>query len=260
MDSQVNASQRKFAKRELASFFTNCDGRPHGFTASRLASSRKSQKEKKAVNFTHIQLACDQLVSTDPCRLALGGPTVKNLRYLACEFELDQNQRKAHASRCQTKRKLNASSTLNCVDWRETPLKWILRYKVNSGINQLTGWSKSEKPSLRQCTQLSYEQRHWSIRTGPRGTKISWERTSLGRFCCPPCHLEMVCALQAVMLLLYFPCWRENLAEELEKLKIKSQTLWTYLWCNHSHVILVLGSDRDRTETESCPASELNSG
>ena len=104
----MDSSQRKFAKRELASFFTNCDGCP--------ASSRKSQKEKKAVNFTHIQLACGQLVSTDPCRLALGGPTVKNLRYLACEFELDQNQRKVHASRCQTKRKLNASSKLNCVD------------------------------------------------------------------------------------------------------------------------------------------------
>ena len=37
-----------------------CDGRPNGF-ASRLASSRKSQK---VVNFTHTQLTCDQLVST----------------------------------------------------------------------------------------------------------------------------------------------------------------------------------------------------
>ena len=37
-----------------------CDGWPNGFT-SRLASSRKSQK---VVNFTHIQLTCDQLVRT----------------------------------------------------------------------------------------------------------------------------------------------------------------------------------------------------
>ena len=54
------ASQRKFAKREDWTCVRACEGWPNGF-ASRLASSRKSQK---VVNFTHIQLTRDQLVST----------------------------------------------------------------------------------------------------------------------------------------------------------------------------------------------------
>ena len=53
-----DASQPKFAKPELA--YGLAPGRPNGF-ASRLASSRKSQT---AVNFMHIQLTFDQLVST----------------------------------------------------------------------------------------------------------------------------------------------------------------------------------------------------
>ena len=45
------------------------------------------------------------------CRLALGGQTVKNLRWLAYEFELDQSQRKWVAKR-NASRKLS----LTCVD------------------------------------------------------------------------------------------------------------------------------------------------
>ena len=61
-----------------------CDGWPNRF-ASRLSSSCIS---RKVVNFTHIsiQMACDQL-----CRLALGCQTMKALRRLAYELELDQN-------------------------------------------------------------------------------------------------------------------------------------------------------------------------
>ena len=49
--------------------------------ARRLASSHKSQK---VVNFTHIQLTCDQLVST-----CVGWPNGEKLAY---EFVLDQSQ------------------------------------------------------------------------------------------------------------------------------------------------------------------------
>ena len=67
------------------------DGWPNKF-ASRLASSRKLQK---VVNFTHIQLTCDQLVST--CVGWPNGETCIDLH--AHEFELDRSQRKWVAKR-----------------------------------------------------------------------------------------------------------------------------------------------------------------
>ena len=76
--------------RKTRTCVRTCDGRSHGFTG-RLASSRKS----------HIQFICNQL--------AFGGQTVKNLRRLAYEFELDQSQRKSTQVDGQPKHKLNAS-------------------------------------------------------------------------------------------------------------------------------------------------------
>ena len=78
----------------LETSLRSCEGWPNGF-ASRLASS-------------HL------------CRLALGGQTVKNLRRLAYELELDQSQRKPSQVGGQTKCKLNASRklALTCVDLR----------------------------------------------------------------------------------------------------------------------------------------------
>ena len=65
-----------------------CDGLQTDSQVSRLASSHKSEI---VVDCKHIQLTCDQLVST------CGGQMVKNLRRLA--FELDQSQRKWVAKR-----------------------------------------------------------------------------------------------------------------------------------------------------------------
>ena len=62
--------------------------------ANGFASSRKLQK---AVNLR---------------RLELGGQTVKNLRRLAYEFELNQSQRKSSQVGGQTKRKLSARRKL----------------------------------------------------------------------------------------------------------------------------------------------------
>ena len=79
--------------------------------------TRKYTQVAKGRKFPHIQLTCDQLVST-----CVGWPNGENLRLLASKFELDQSQRKSTqvvASRCkstqvggQTKRKLNASRKL----------------------------------------------------------------------------------------------------------------------------------------------------
>ena len=62
MDSQFEASQQLKSTQvcETRTCVRTCHGWPDGFT-SRLTSSNKSQK---VVNFTHIQLTCDQLAST----------------------------------------------------------------------------------------------------------------------------------------------------------------------------------------------------
>ena len=53
-DSQIDASQRKFEKPELA----------YGFTRVTKRIRKSARKTQKVVNFTHIQMTCDQLVST----------------------------------------------------------------------------------------------------------------------------------------------------------------------------------------------------
>ena len=77
---------------------------------------RKSiRKSQKAVNFTHIQLTCDQLVST-----CVGWPNGENLRRLAYEFELDQSKRKSsqvHASGWPNEMQVERKSK-TCVDLR----------------------------------------------------------------------------------------------------------------------------------------------
>ena len=71
------ASRRKFGKPELA-----CGLAMGGQTDSQVGS--QVVKSRKFHTYTD-----------DLCRLALGGQTVKNLRPLAYEFELDQSQRKS---------------------------------------------------------------------------------------------------------------------------------------------------------------------
>ena len=82
-------------------FTTNLKPWPNGL-ASRLASSRKSQK---AVHF---------ILAINLCWLALGGQTVKNVHRLAYEFELDQSQHKLSqviTSQCKWMAKQNATWT-----------------------------------------------------------------------------------------------------------------------------------------------------
>ena len=77
-------NRKSTQERKTRTWVRTCDGRPNGI-ASRLASSRKSQ----AINFAHIKMTCDQLGST-----SVGGQTVKSLRRLAYESELNQSRRK----------------------------------------------------------------------------------------------------------------------------------------------------------------------
>ena len=78
----------------------------------------------------HVDASSIKAISVQPCtgartkenntetnlrRLALGGQTVKNLRSLACKFELDQSERKSsqvHASHGQTESQVNESFQL----------------------------------------------------------------------------------------------------------------------------------------------------
>ena len=85
-DSQVDASQRKFAKPELAYGLAKGD---------QTDSTHKFTQVAKAVNFTHIQMTCDQLVS-----ICIGWPNG--------ELSLT----KVHASRRKWVAKRNASRKL----------------------------------------------------------------------------------------------------------------------------------------------------
>ena len=98
-DSQVDASQRKFVKAELAYGLAK-GGRQ---TDSQVATpSRNFVNKFNLINFRKFhayhwlkRLYNSRLRAINLCRLALGGQTVKNLRLLACKFELDQSPRKS---------------------------------------------------------------------------------------------------------------------------------------------------------------------
>ena len=80
-DSQVDASQRKFAKPELAYGLAK-GGQTDSQVGSQVAKSRKFH-------------AYNWLMTDYLSQLAPGGQTVKSLRLLASKFELDQSQRKS---------------------------------------------------------------------------------------------------------------------------------------------------------------------
>ena len=116
MDSQVDASQHKFAKPELVYGLAK-GGQTDSQVGAQVARSRKFHAYHWLMCFYNNRLLVINL-----CRLALGHQTVKNLRLLASKFQPDQSQRKSTqiiASRCkstrvggQMKRKLNASPKL----------------------------------------------------------------------------------------------------------------------------------------------------
>ena len=91
------ASQRK---PELA-YGLAMGGQADSQVGSQVHASHKNSQLSSIYSWLAINL----------CRLALGGQTVKNLRWLAYEFELDQSQRKWVAKR-NASRKLS----LTCVD------------------------------------------------------------------------------------------------------------------------------------------------
>ena len=114
-DSQVDASRPKFAKPELAYGLT-CEGWPNDTQVG----LQVAKKRKFHAYHWLISLYNNRLLAINLCRLALGGQTMKNLRRLACKFELDQSQRKSTQVGGQTTCKLNASQKLGstCVDLR----------------------------------------------------------------------------------------------------------------------------------------------
>ena len=84
------ASKRKLGNVNLRT--QACDGWPNG-----LASRRNFKASgKKAISVQPFACARtkENNTETNLRRLALGGQTVKNLRSLACKFELDQSERK----------------------------------------------------------------------------------------------------------------------------------------------------------------------
>ena len=101
------ASQRKFAKPELA-YGLVMAGQTDSQVGSQVAKSRKFHTYHWLMRFYN-----NRLLAINLCRLALGGQTMKNLRRLACKFELDQSQRKSTQVGGQTKRK-----SKTCVDLR----------------------------------------------------------------------------------------------------------------------------------------------
>ena len=88
-NSQVDASQRKFAKPELA-YGLAMGGQTDSQVGSQVAKSRKFHAYHWLMRFYN-----NRLLAINLCRLALGGQTVKNLRLLASKFELDQSQGKS---------------------------------------------------------------------------------------------------------------------------------------------------------------------
>ena len=98
-DSQVDASQRRFAKPELA----------YGLAMGGQTDSQVARL---------MRLYNNRLFAINLCRLVLGGQTVKNLRLLASKFELDQSQRKSsqvHASGWPNETQVQRKSK-TCVD------------------------------------------------------------------------------------------------------------------------------------------------
>ena len=90
-------------------------------------------KSQKAVNFTRIQLTCDQLVST-----CVGWPNGENLRRLAYEFELDQSKRK--------------SSQVHASGWpNETQVERKSKTCVDLRVRLASGFSFSVRVSFRFC-------------------------------------------------------------------------------------------------------------
>ena len=89
MDSQVDASQCKFAKPELAYGLAK-GGQTDLQVGSQVAKSHKFHAYHWLMRFSNNRLLVINL-----CRLALGGQTVKNLHLLVSKFELNQSQRKS---------------------------------------------------------------------------------------------------------------------------------------------------------------------
>ena len=88
-DSQVDASQRNFAKAELAYGLAK-GGQTDSQVSLQVAKSRKFHTYHWLMRFYNNRLLVINL-----CRLALGGQMVKNFHLLASKFELDQSQRKS---------------------------------------------------------------------------------------------------------------------------------------------------------------------
>ena len=90
MDSQVDVSQRKFVKPELAY------GLAKGGQLDKLQVDLQVAKSHKFHTYHWLMHFYDnRLLAINLCRLALGGQTVKNLSLLASKFELDQSQCKS---------------------------------------------------------------------------------------------------------------------------------------------------------------------
>ena len=105
-DLQVDASQHKFAKPELAYRLAK-GGQMDSQVGSQVTKSRKFHAYHWLIRFYN-----NRLLAINLCRLALGGQTVKNLHLLASKFELDQSQCKpmqVDASRHKWVAKRNAS-------------------------------------------------------------------------------------------------------------------------------------------------------
>ena len=105
------ASQRKLGNVNLRT--QTCDEGPNG-----IASTCKfNASSKKAISVQPCPRARtkENNTKTNLHRLALVGQTVKNLRSLACKFELDQSERKSsqvHASHGQTDSQVSTSFQL----------------------------------------------------------------------------------------------------------------------------------------------------
>ena len=98
------------------------------------------------------------------CRRALGGQTVKNLRRLTYEFELDQSQRKSSQVGDQTKRKLNESRThaLTCVDLRVRLARALQRHTWVKGyaVNSVRSFSGTLSKGVRRVSMITDQLRH----------------------------------------------------------------------------------------------------
>ena len=70
------------------------------------ADAGSTQVTKKAMSVEPCTRARTKEINTEANlrRLALGGQTVKNLRSLACKFELDQNERKLSQTIASTRK------------------------------------------------------------------------------------------------------------------------------------------------------------